>query len=214
MEMARPPATWTGQVAAPSRPLLGWRVWQVRDRQLRSWVTDSEWQPGENTARCLKRRHPCVRSPAIDCGCGFWGMFSLLRCFNLAQGEPTRPIALGLVLGWGLVALQRGESFRAEHSRALGLFTDLLQAPPSLAAVEQLFQADWWRASRAIGWTPRQSPLDARRVELLEKVAATYAVPLLSLEEAQRTGLLAREGANAGMQREVSDWVGLGAARR
>jgi len=104
---------------------------------------------------------------------------------------------MGLVVGWGTVALHGREGFRAERAALRCLFTD---RPWSVAAgpggPSRL--AGWWR--RAIGRSApaeppeREAPRDTGHLDELEAVAAHYAVPLASLRGAAGLGLLSELG--------------------
>ena len=213
--MAASLPTPPGGRPAPRRPMRGWRVWRVHDGRLRSWLADDSWRPGTNTARCLRHgAAPCPDPPGAGCQCGFWAMFDVLSCFDQAQGHANRPIVVGLIAGWGGVAVHGDEGFRAEHARVLCLFTDLLLTPPVVWSVGQAFSSHWWQAAQALGCTPRPAPLAAPRAARLKEVADAYAVPLTSLAAAYRSGALAELGVDDGMMHGVRRWIALGRPER
>jgi len=104
---------------------------------------------------------------------------------------------MGLVVGWGTVALHGREGFRAERAALRCLFTDRPWSAAALPGTPSRL-AGWWR--RAIGRTaPAEAPEKAAPREIghldeLEAVAAHYAVPLVSLRAAADLGLLSELG--------------------
>ena len=110
-----------------TEPVLGWRIWNVRDGRLDSWAVSYRWDRGENRAACLVfDRRPCASPPGRRCQCGFWAVWSPLQCLDRARAatEPPWGVAMGLVIGWGTVALHGREGFRAERAAVRCLFTD------------------------------------------------------------------------------------------
>ncbi|HKF76825.1 MAG TPA: hypothetical protein VKF59_11835 [Candidatus Dormibacteraeota bacterium] len=173
-------------------PVLGWRVWKLRSGRLGSWAVDYCWEPGENRATCLTPgRRACSASPGQHCQCGFWAVWSPRRCAArvCSAAEPPWHV-MGLIAGWGTVALHDGEGFRAEWAAMKCLFTD---RPWSSSIPGWL--ARWWR--RKTGRTDESDPgtlQDRRHWHALEGVAERYAVPLVSLETAASLGLLSELG--------------------
>lgn len=141
--------------------VLGWRVWRLQDGSLRSLVVDFRWGPGENQAVCLAPGRPaCVEPPGAHCNCGFWAAWSPRRALTRTCStiEPPWQV-MGLVAASGGIVSHGAEGFRAERVTLRCLFTD---RPWS----------SWAGDDRGPGW------------EALRAVAAAYAVPLLSLENA------------------------------
>lgn len=190
-------------------PVIGWRLWRLDAGRLRSWVVAQDWQVGPNEARCLvgdgpaslfgpAPRRPCERSPGRGCRCGLWALRDFASCARKARDESqhwdTRDIVIGLVEGWGTVAIHGDEGFRSQYAAVRCLFTDPIAdrgpAPPR-----------WWervvRLSRA-----RDS--DARRATSLRCVAELYGVPLVSLADAVRLGILGELGLPESGVREVA----------
>jgi hypothetical protein len=169
-------------------PIVGWRVWNLRDGRLGSWAIDRCWKPGENVATCLPySSRACRSSPGHGCQCGFWAVWSPMDCVVRACTAKEPPWhAMGLVAGWGTVALHGREGFRAERAALLCLFTDRPWAGS-------------WRSRRAgrlvrpwrflLRWTS-PGEVEARYTAALDAVATHYGVPLVSLREAVRIGLL------------------------
>jgi hypothetical protein len=161
-------------------PVLGWRAWRcgIRSPWLYSLVKGYRWVPDRNEAtgcrRVLGGRHV---PPGRGCGCGFWGLWRWDKAF--AAGRVGA--AVGLVYGWGGVAIHGDEGFRAQYARVVCLFTDNPWSP--------IFD-------RLAG----RAPSDAFRFEvtrnrpLLEPVAGAYRVPLLCLADAARSGALGEFG--------------------
>src|SRR5262245_40650270 len=110
-------------------PVLGWRIWKVRGERLASWAVDYCWEPGENRAVCLAPGRPaCAAPPGRRCQCGFWALWSPQQSLARAAGafEPPWQV-MGLIAGWGTVALHDREGFRAECATVRCLFTDGLR---------------------------------------------------------------------------------------
>lgn len=82
--------------------------------------------------------------------------------------------ALGLISGWGEVALHGSEGFRCEYAQVLCLFTD-----------------HPWTVST---WRPLFNWEHSKRVDLLASVANGLGVPLLSIEGAVNSGVLSEFG--------------------
>jgi hypothetical protein len=181
-------------------PVAGWRVWRLGVERLRSWVLDADWQPGANEARCLDRhaailrRPPCEVSPGKGCWCGFWALWDITTCLAKARGEGAAvgsPAVVGLISGWGTVAIHGNEGFRAQYASVSCLLSDSVWAEsldPLCGRPVRLT-----RFARRLGlMAPTPHPLKA-----LERAAATYQVPLLSLATAVRGGVLGELGVPA-----------------
>jgi hypothetical protein len=180
-------------------PVLGWRIWNLRDRRLESWAVDYCWEPGENAAICLApHRRACATSPGLHCQCGFWAVWSPGQCLAraCAAAEPPWHV-MGLVVGWGTVALHGREGFRAERAALRCLFTDRPWSTASAPRPPSRL-AGWWRRTtgRATAIEPaeRAAPREPGHLDELEAVAAHYAVPLTSLAGAAALGLLSELG--------------------
>jgi hypothetical protein len=177
---------------------------------LESWAASCAWDTTDNAARCLAPVRRCSRSPGRGCRCGFWGLFSPLRCLDRARAERTeRSSVLGLIRAWGEVAVHGQEGFRAEHASVVCLFTDWVWESPTLPCPEGGFSRLWWRAMEALHYVPRPVPPDPWRRKALEEAATAYGVPLLSLKDALQVGMLEELGADEMMRREVQSWVDL-----
>jgi hypothetical protein len=97
---------------------------------------------------------------------------------------------MGLMQGWGSVALHGGEGFRAQYARILCLFSDRVWDRELERLVGGLH---WWR--QLAGFPRIRNPARARVWE--QKVAAAadrYAVPVLGLADAVRLGVLRELG--------------------
>jgi hypothetical protein len=161
-------------------PVIGWRLWWARGDVLHSWSADAVWQPGDNGARCLVDGHqPCAVPPGAGCHCGFWATHGPAACLRLA-GEswdvhgpmPPGRAVLGLVAGWGDVALHGGEGFRARYARVLVLFDDVIGLT-RLRPMRRIFRG---------------------RALTLGRLHARYGVPVVSLGRAIESGVLAEMG--------------------
>lgn len=161
-------------------PMVGWRLWWARDAVLRSWALDAEWRPGDNEARCLVHGHRrCAEAPGVGCHCGFWAARGPAACLRLA-GEtfdawgpmPQGRAVLGLVAGWGDVAIHGDEGFRARMARPLVLFDDVI----GLSRLRPMRRLYRWRAAT------------------LRRLEGRYGVPVISLDRAITHGILAEMG--------------------
>lgn len=183
-------------------PFLGWRVWRLRPEGLRSWAATCYWHPGPNSATCLAST-PCPASPGKACRCGYWAVFSLARCLERARVDSReRMTVLGLVQGWGEVALHGEEGFRAANAAVVALFTDWVWETGWTPAGTRPW---WWRllhAGEGVTSLRRTHP-DPNRDHLLRSVARMYAVPVLALEDGLRSGFLGEIGVDAGRRQEV-----------
>ncbi|MBO0730603.1 MAG: hypothetical protein J2P57_15205 [Acidimicrobiaceae bacterium] len=178
---------------------IGWRTWRLRGERLWSWVMDTAWRPGGDEAMCLvARAHgSCHNPPGQECRCGFWALWEPLDCLLRARNEnmcgmgvavPARPV-MGLMQGWGAVAVHDGEGFRAQYARVLCLFSDQLWD----RELERLVGLRWWQR-----WTSfpglrmpgRWGALDPD----LARVADRHSVPLVRLGDSVRLGLLREFG--------------------
>lgn len=182
-------------------PVVGWRVWRLDGEKLRSWVVDWTWEPGRNHARCLDPRGgaifpaagrvPCPISPGEGCWCGFWALWDLASCVSKArrEGSATRSFpVIGLVSGWGTVAVHGSEGFRAQYSSIMCLFSDSVWAEAlDPLCGRPLRLTRWVRRLGLMASTPRPP-------RALERASAIHQVPLLSLSDAVRTGVLGEFG--------------------
>lgn len=196
-------ATWAGAGNPGREPIVGWRLWRVRQEGLRSWAATSYWVPGANSATCLAS-DPCPRSPGSGCKCGFWALFSLSRCLEYARRDAREGMTvLGLVQAWGEVSLHGEEGFRSASAAVVALFTDWVWE----ADLQPRNRAHrWWRQLvHALGaGCPRPpTPPDPEREQLVAGAARRYGVPVLGLEDALCSGFLAEMGVSAKRREEV-----------
>jgi hypothetical protein len=191
-----------------AEPILGWRLWRLRGARLESWAASYTWEPGENTARCLAPLRRCPRAPGNGCRCGFWALFSLLQCVERACSERNeRSTVVGLIRGWGEVALHGSEGFRAAKASIACLLTDWPWDAPRALPEGRL--AGRWRPRlrRALQYLSSPPPPEPWHAHMLREAAALYGVPLVSLEESLRIGLLEELGLDEPMRGEVRAWV-------
>lgn len=179
---------------------IGWRIWQLRGGDLWSWVMDTVWRPGVGQAMCLVAQAPgsCPHPPGRGCRCGFWALWEPLDCLLRARSENmcammgvaarTRPV-VGLMQGWGAVAVHGGEGFRAQYARVLCLFSDRVWD----REMEHLVGLRWWQR-----WTSFPTlRMPGRGDDLdqdLARVADRHGVPLVRLGDSVRLGLLREFG--------------------
>ena len=115
---------------------------------------------------------------------------------------------LGLVAGWGTVALHGREGFRAQNASTVCLFTDWAGRArvPNLAEgwLERwLGRADVRLFNRR--WSLRVE--DPDRMFALRSAAQRYEVPLVSLQAALELRVLGEWGIPRGRVQEVEAWV-------
>jgi hypothetical protein len=171
-----------------------------------SWAVDRAWEPGENLATCLApARRRCDSAPGVDCMCGLWALWSLNRCLTKAADDQTeRLTAIGLIEGWGTVALHGDEGFRAERARVICLFEDWVWRPRDQEAPPR---RGWlWLAALLRGELEPPRPDPARSLDLA-MAAQRYGVPLVSLRRALEVGLLSELGLSRPGIAEVRAWV-------
>lgn len=196
-------------MTAGSRPVVGWRLWKLHGGRLRSWVVAHDWEVGPNQARCLAGdaaaslfnlplRPHCERSPGRDCKCGLWALWDFGSCARKARDESqrwdSRDVVIGLMEGWGTVAIHGDEGFRSQFAVVRCLFADTI-------ADRLPARAGWWeRMVRVL----RMGKSDARRATALRLAADLYGVPLLSLADAVRLGVLGELGVPESGVREVA----------
>jgi hypothetical protein len=192
--------------------VLGWRLWRLRDGRLGSWAVSYDWTPGTNTASCrLPATVRCTSSPGRHCQCGFWCLNSLLDC--LARGRYNGigwwPV-LGLVRGWGAVALHGKEGFRAEHAAVVCLFSDwpFLSSGVRPGGGES---SRWLRmVSLLLHGDSGPPPANQRdRAAALRDAAGNYGVPLVSIAESVRVGLLQELDVGPSALDEVQAWLAI-----
>ena len=179
-------------------PLLGWRIWNLRGERLESWAVDYCWEPGENRATCLAaHRRACATSPGVHCQCGFWAVWSPRQCLSRAcvANEPPWHV-MGLVAGWGTVALHGPEGFRAERAALRCLVTDRPWSPVTMRRGQSRLSRWWneWLGRPPITEPQEREPADQWLTGTLQAVAARYGVPLVGLRAAAEVGLLSELG--------------------
>lgn len=196
-------------------PLLGWRLWRAREQTLESWAVASTWDPGPNEARCLSPIWPCGSSPGPRCKCGFWGLFSPLRA--LERGRADRPedaSVLGLMRGWGEVAVHGPEGFRAQRAQLVCLFRDWVWDAPQMPCPAAGWGRAFWILERRLDLLPAPVAPHPARVRMLEEIASRYQVPLVSLEDAVHVNALTELGAGRAVVGEVRAWLEMVASDR
>jgi hypothetical protein len=188
--------------AIDSEPLIGWRLWKVREAELRSWAVEHVWEPGENKAVCLAAGlHQCLEAPGRSCRCGFWALYSPVAAIRLASESPAGGAVIGLVEAFGTIAIHGTEGFRAEMARVSCLFTDEI----ALVPFEQLWRSLLRRLHRAKD--PDFVDRGPSRIGALKPVASRYAVPLVSLRSAVSLGLLGELGVKQEAITELQEWL-------
>ncbi len=194
-----------------SEPLLGWRLWRLRGARLESWAASYTWEPGENIAYCLAPLRRCPRSPGRGCRCGFWALHGLLQCVERARAERSEgSLVLGLVRAWGEIAMHGQEGFRAERAAVACLVTDWpWDVPPRPQPAGSSLARWWWHVEQVLHFLSPPPPPDPWRSRMLQEAASIYGVPLTTVEDALRVGLLQELGASERILRDAHAWVGL-----
>jgi hypothetical protein len=206
------PAHRGAGVRAAGQPLVGWRLWRLHDGRLRSWVVGHDWEAGANEARCLaggplvSMRQPaggrCDRSPGTDCRCGLWALWDFGGCVRKAREESQAwdgwNVVIGLMAGWGTVAIHGEEGFRCQYAMVRCLFTD---AVADRAGGSGDGRPGWWHR---LAWCIRSGEPGDRRLNSLRRAADHYGVPLLSLSEALHMGVLGELGVPRNRIKEVA----------
>jgi hypothetical protein len=119
-------------------PVLGYRVWRVRDGLLHPWCQHGPWLPGDpRAAQCLSAGTTHA-APAPGCHCGFHALHSLdakLGSYSVREYATTadgRHMGVlgrvegwvgwvgGAVVAWGRLEVHRN-SFRAEYANPIAL---------------------------------------------------------------------------------------------
>ncbi|HZU18544.1 MAG TPA: hypothetical protein VFD01_18315 [Candidatus Dormibacteraeota bacterium] len=197
--------------ADPADVVVGWRSWKLSKEGLSSWAVAYTWRPGPNRAACCRPTSPllaptpCASPPGPGCRCGLWALWELASCVDRIRRAADSWLGaipvIGLVAGWGEVAIHGDEGFRAERASIL-----LLIEEPVWAEVFDPLWSGWRRLGR-VGRRLSRPGLDRRR-RLLRQVALRYGVPVLRLAQAARGGVLGEFGIPPRQLREIESLVG------
>jgi hypothetical protein len=102
-----------------AEPLIGWRLWHVRDGRLVSWAQDAEWPAGRRLeARCRRLlRRSCSGAPGDGHTCGIYATRTRDAALRLLHELPPlpAPVAIGRVSLWGRVFENVG-GWRAQYA--------------------------------------------------------------------------------------------------
>ncbi len=179
-------------------PVVGWRVWRLEHDRLHSLAVNYIWQAEENEAVCLKVCQACEASPGVGCKCGFWAMRDPAGCVPTARSQQNSVI--GIVAGWGTVALHGTEGFRAQFAMVRCLIRDWPWDETLTAIAQAGKPARWrttllpWRRNASQGW-----------ISEIRRTASRYRVPLISLAQAVPLGVLAELGVDRVIVGELED---------
>jgi hypothetical protein len=193
------------------QPVVGWRLWKLHGEGLRSWAVQEDWEPGPNEARCLTNGRAmtllnpgggrCARSPGTDCRCGLWALWDFGACARKARLESAEwergNVVMGLIAGWGTVAIHGDQGFRSQYAAVRCLFTDAVAMPSMGGAAPRLGR--WERLLRRL----HAGGPGFERADCLQRAAARYGVPLLSLADALRMGVLSELGVTRSQVRDL-----------
>ncbi len=199
-------------MTSTEQPRVGWRLWRMEEGRLRAWVVDSVWEPGNNEARCLAP--PTVRwylSPSLfahadhppghGCRCGFWALWDLSRAVTKARREARDEFStvIGLMAGWGTVAIHGSEGFRAQRARVVLLLRDSVWS-------RDLDGFIWWPLRGLYAWAHGhgQNEREREREAMLRQTAEAYGIYQLPLVEAVRSGVLGELGVTPDQIRKIA----------
>jgi Bacterial regulatory proteins, luxR family len=172
--------------AVDVEPIVGWRVWALARNRLFSIANDISWRPGENHAECLSGHTRDIPAPSCH---GFWALHNPAAAMQLARHtcgsplgvlDPHREVAVGLIQGYGTIAMHGSEGFRAELARVVCIFSD---AP---------------------------EPVAPDAAGLRRAVAKVYGVPCVALEAAVSFGLLRELGVRGRAVEQLAAWMAAG----
>jgi hypothetical protein len=124
-----------------------------------------------------------------------------MAAMRLALGKPTGHVVMGLIKGFGTVALHGTEGFRAEMAMVTCIFADEI----ALAPAERLWRSLQRRFRRSASECPNDSML--RGTDAMKKLAGHYSVPLVSLQSALSLGLLSELGVAREAITELQGWL-------
>ncbi|MHB8590127.1 MAG: hypothetical protein ACYDA0_14975 [Candidatus Dormibacteraceae bacterium] len=116
---------------------------------------------------------------------------------------------MGLINGWGTVALHGKEGFRAERAAIVCLFTDQVSGPFQPRPDHPPFK--WWRGLLSMGsvFVP-EATIEEHSSQLpsqLGPVAESYGVPVQTLKSALHAGLLGELGIATEAISEVENFL-------
>lgn len=177
-------------------PVVGWRVWRLERDRLRSLAVRYVWQAEENEAVCLKELQACDASPGFGCKCGFWALRDPALCVPRARSEQNS--VLGIIAGWGTVALHGTEGFRSQFAMVRCLLLDW-PWDETLTAIAQVGTPVRWQRP-FLPW--HRQPSQAWTSEI-RRAALGHRVPVISLTQAIPLGVLAELGVDTVMVSEL-----------
>jgi hypothetical protein len=121
------------------------------------------------------------------------------------EGAGWWPV-MGLMRGWGTVAVHGQEGFRSEHAAIVCLFSDWPFLPGRVRLGHSPVSR-WRRAVALLGGDDGPLPShQAQRNAGLRAAAAAYGVPLLSIAGSLRLGMLEELGIHPRGLRELEPW--------
>ena len=170
-----------------AEPVVGWRVWRLEHDRLHSLAANYTWQAEENEAVCLKDHQACDASPGLGCKCGFWALWDPAGSVLTARSQHDS--VLGIVAGWGTVALHGTEGFRAQFAMVRCLLRDW-PWDETLTAIAQAGKPARWQR----GFLPWRRKASQEWGSEICRAASRYRVPLIELTQAVPLGVLAELG--------------------
>ena len=125
-------------------PVVGYRVWALRESKLSSYAVDNFWIPKKaNAAQCRGYEHikfwgshniqsgpkliphASQVAPLAECGCGFYAFKTLVDLVEWLEDRESS-IVLGEVYLWGkIVDCQYG--YRAQYAYPKGFYSNLYE---------------------------------------------------------------------------------------
>lgn len=107
------------EVRCYAEPVLGFRIWALRDDKLHGAAYDQLWTRGENVAVCRRDSAPHETAPATGCRCGFNALHELPAPAWSSVGI----YVMGAIAAWGEIEWHR-TGFRAERACPIALCFD------------------------------------------------------------------------------------------
>lgn len=98
-------------------PILGWRVWHIRDGKLLSWVKPDQWPAGARLEARCRRLRGCGGAPRAGHTCGIYAARTRELARALLDELPglPGPVALGRASLWGRV-IENVDGWRAQYA--------------------------------------------------------------------------------------------------
>lgn len=99
------------------QPLLGFRLWRLRDDSLQSPYSNQRWTSADLRATCPVDDHEPTDIPSQRCSCGIYAYYD--PCPRMSSGG-TRDLVGGVVILWGRIEVH-ATGMRAACARIVAL---------------------------------------------------------------------------------------------